>query len=710
MEFYINEIIKETSSEEKYRIIWIDKDSFFLYMLQLGNEKALPIKKKISELNEAIVLNEWIKERETEFPFLSNEYERKHFEIRDNAWSIIEDIVNKEPQAFEKSFRAKAIKITCEQYSVSYHTVRKYLYKYWSRGKTINALLPDYKNSGAKGKERKAGDKKRGRPSKYGVKGINVDESTKRIFSVAIEKYYLTSKQNSLTDAFKFMLKEFYAEDIYFENGVEKVILKNSNLIPTYGQFKYWYQKEYNAPEIIIPRKGKKRFNKDHRSVLSTSLSEVFGPGSRFQIDATVGDVYLVSQVNRNWIIGRPVIYLVIDVFSRMVVGMYVGLEGPSWNGAIMALTNVVADKRAFCAEYDIEIAEDQWPCRYLPEILLADKGEFEGYNVDRLIKAFNLHVENAASYRADWKGIVEKHFDLIQKKVKPMLPGYIDIDFQERGVRDYRLDAKLTLREFTQIIIKQILNYNTKHYMKSYIRDRDLVADDVLPIPLELWNWGIQNRTGKLRYYSDEIVRLHLLPRGTATVNYKGIHFKGISYSCDRALKESWFENARLKGSWKIELAYDPRNMNHVYVVDEQNNYFDNCYMLETSKRFLGLSLEEIIYWRHDEKRLENKQNHNQLQKDIDYISDVKTIVNKASNAKKLEEDKSLSKSKKVSEIRKNRHLEKKLQYESESTMLFNSEKQETKVIPFEAKEDPEFKRSSVRDFLKRRKEENNE
>ena len=111
------------------------------------------------------------------------------------------------------------------------------------------------------------------------------------------------------------------------------------------------------------------------------------------------------------------------DVFSRIVVGMYVGLEGLSWAGAIMAMTNVVANKKNYCAQYDVEINDEDWASCHLPEILLADKGEFERYNVERLVKAFNLHVENAASYRADWKGIVEKQFDLSQKKVKPLLP-----------------------------------------------------------------------------------------------------------------------------------------------------------------------------------------------------------------------------------------------------------------------------------------------
>lgn len=556
MNFYINEIIKETITEERFRILWVDSNQIILYMIQLNNEKAVPIKKSIFELREAIIINEWIKERGKNSPFLSNDYEQKHIEIRDKAWLIIKDMVNREPEIFDKKFRSGIIKSSCEQHSIDYKTVRKYLYKYWSRGKTINALLPDYNNSGAKGKERNSGEKKRGRPSKYGIDGINIDENTKKIFKVALKKYYLTSKQNTLTDAYKFMLKEFYAENIYFESGVERVILKDENSIPTIGQFKYWYQKEYDAPEILKVRKGEKRFNKDHRAVLGNSLSEVFGPGSRYQIDATVGDVYLVSEVNRDWIIGRPVIYLVVDVFSRMVVGMYIGLEGPSWTGATMAIKNVVTDKKIYCAEYGIQIEEEQWPSNHLPEILLADKGEFEGYNVDRLVKAFNLHVENTASYRADWKGIVERKFRTIQTKVKPLLPGYIDIDFKERGARDYRLDATLTLREFNQIMINQILNYNTKHYMNSYVRERDLVADNVLPVPLELWNWGIQNRTGKLKYYPENDVMMQLLPVDTATVNYKGIQFKGITYKCEKALEESWFENARMKGSWKINLS----------------------------------------------------------------------------------------------------------------------------------------------------------
>jgi putative transposase len=37
-------------------------------------------------------------------------------------------------------------------------------------------------------------------------------------------------------------------------------------------------------------------------------MSHVFGPGSEYQFDVTVGDVYLISELDPTRIIGRPVI------------------------------------------------------------------------------------------------------------------------------------------------------------------------------------------------------------------------------------------------------------------------------------------------------------------------------------------------------------------------------------------------------------------
>lgn len=90
----------------------------------------------------------------------------------------------------------------------------------------------------------------------------------------------------------------------------------------------------------------------------------------KYPIDATIGDVYLRSFYNPSEIIGRPVIYFVIDVFSRMIVGYYVGLEGPSWLGMSTALANAMMDKVSFCAKYEKEITKEDWPCHLCLKLL----------------------------------------------------------------------------------------------------------------------------------------------------------------------------------------------------------------------------------------------------------------------------------------------------------------------------------------------------
>lgn len=718
MNIFVNEILENTDTKQIFRVLWIDEGNVIAYLIDVFDDKALPFKRTVSELREEILFDILIKIKEDPFLILNNVegLPEKHVELRNNAWQVIKNLVSQEPGIFEKKERSQLIKEVLNTHNVTYPAVRKYIRKYWQRGKNINALLPDYANSGAKGIERKPGEKKRGRPRKSSSEGINIDLKTKKVFRVALEKYYLTTKKNRLTDAYKMMIKEFFAEDIYYENGVKKLKIKDEEKLPTLTQFKYWFAKEYRTPEVTVARKGRIKAEKDHRALLSNTLSEVDGPGSRFQIDATVADVYLISKFNSNWIIGRPIIYLVIDVYSRMVVGLNIGLEGPSWMGAMMALANTVMNKQEFCAEYGIKITKEEWPCEHLPDVLLADRGEFEGYNVNRLIDAFNMEVENAAPYRADWKGVVEKHFDLIQKRVKPFLPGYVDTDFQERGARDYRLDAVLTLEEFTKIIIKQIIYYNTKHYLKDYVRELDMISDNVEPIPLEIWNWGIKNRSGKLKYYPEELVKAILLPNKNATVTEKGIKLMGMYYSCDTALKELWFETSRQKGSWKIEISYDPRNMSNVYFVNPATKKFENCHLLPASERYKNSSLDEVKYLQEVEKDMFQRRTHSQLQKDIDYMSEVEHIVAQAIKRKSESEDESLSKLEKVTSIQEHRKLEKdqiqkEQAFSSVEPNLDTNNKGEVIFLNQKNSENEEnYARSSIRDFLKRRKEKGDE
>ncbi len=45
MNFYVNEIVQEKTTDKQYRVLWIDPDNIILYMLELNNDKAFPEKR-----------------------------------------------------------------------------------------------------------------------------------------------------------------------------------------------------------------------------------------------------------------------------------------------------------------------------------------------------------------------------------------------------------------------------------------------------------------------------------------------------------------------------------------------------------------------------------------------------------------------------------------------------------------------------------------
>lgn len=512
------------------------------------------------------------------FARIINEKELTEVQVnkRNENWKFIERYwESNKYELLEKKYRENKLIEIANSSDMSLTKVKKIFSRYWQRGMNKNALLPDYVNSGGKGKEKKLSNLKVGRPTKEGclddtVEGINITDDVKKHFQFALNKYYRNSKKISLKETYTLMLRDFYS-DVYRENDEIKHRVWENSRIPKYNQSYYWFKKYEDVKKDIILRESNKEFDLKYRTLLGNSTIETDGPGTRFQVDATIADIYLVSSLDRNRIIGRQVVYAIIDVFSRLVTGIYVGVEGPSWLGAMMALDNMVADKVEFCKSYGIDIINEQWPARHLPDIIIADRGEFEGYSVENIINNLNIKIENTSPYRGDLKGIVERSFRTTSEKIKHKTPGAIQKEFRKRGDRDYRLDATLTLEEFTKIYINLVIYHNNK-VIDKYPMEKEMVNSNIAPIPTQLWNWGIENKKGRLRTIDREIIRLNVLPKGKASVSRAGIRFKGLYYGSKKALEEQWFIRSKVRS---IEIVYDPRNMNNIYIPYEDGKNF---------------------------------------------------------------------------------------------------------------------------------------
>lgn len=711
----VNKLISyNTENNQKIveRLLWLNKEQEIGFFINLYSNQ-LPYAKNITEIEIGINENKILVESQDPFGRIVNEEDipENHLTIRDKAWEVIKDIVVLEPLIYDSSERRKLVLKVCEKFNIHESTVMRYLKKYWQRGKTKNALLPDYYMCGGKGKEKEVGELKRGRPRKNAEilgDGINIDEETKRIFRIAINKYYYNASKKSLKLTYELMLRDYFSKENRIENGIKMPIVNSIEEIPTFGQFRYWFEKDRNYKKEITTRYSAKTYELKHRPIIGQSTCEAMGPGSIFQIDATIADIYLLSRFNRNWIIGRPTIFAVMDVFSRMIVGLYVGLENNSWIGAMMALANAASNKVDFYKEYGIEIDEQDFPVAFLPESIIADRGELEGYNIEQLVNAFHIKIQNTPPYRADWKGIIEQNFRITNLRTKSLLPGVINSEVRQRGEKDYRLDAKLDIYQFTQIILKCALYHNNYHYLTNYSREEMMIEDDVEPVPIKLWNWGIANRSGKLRYVPEDIVKLNLMPTGTATVTSQGIKFNGMLYGSKQSLKEKWFEKARNRGTWKVSVSYDPRKMDYIYIRDDKGLSYEKCFLLEHQQRYKDKTLDEINYLLEYERQQEKKYSGNKIQAKIDLISEIENIVKQAEQQTFEEQTNVGSKKSRLKNIRKNRKVEKMLQREKEAFELDQRDTvEDTEVIPFNKNDSEENNADSVFNLLLRKQKE---
>jgi hypothetical protein len=192
---------------------------------------------------------------------------------------------------------------------------------------------------------------------------------------------------------------------------------------------------------------------------------------------------------------------------------------------------------------------------------------------------------------------------------------------------------------------------------MDYFEKSEAMIADGVKAIPAKLWDWGIRHCSGALRSFPEEYVKLAVMPTAKATVTAKGIRFKGIFYSCDRAIKESWFEKARSKKTWSVQVSYHPHDMTNIYIWNQDDKAYDSCYLLDWNSKNAGKCLDEIIYEQQKEKLVAQQLKISETEAKVNLNAEIDSIVAETKDMNKGLPSK--SKRERVSQITENRRQE---------------------------------------------------
>ncbi|WP_083860307.1 DDE-type integrase/transposase/recombinase [Cupriavidus sp. BIS7] len=477
-----------------------------------------------------------------------------------------------------KKIAEQAAKVGVSVPTISFHT-RRFL----ARGMTVSALEDDRYKCGGKGKKRNPTNKTgRKRIVRAGI-GTPVNDSNREILEVAA-CYVLGGKKRTLQQGLDY-INQHHCRDWEVTERF------------TIDQLRHHIESTRPFTKKIRKKLGERTFALKHRPFVGKTTA--YGPGAEFQIDATIGDVYLVSAFDRTKIIGRPTIYIVSDTFSRLIVGISVSLSPPSIEGAALAMESVITPKVALCQEFGVEAYEDWWPSHHLPRTIRADHGsEFVSIRAwEKIVQRLLINVKNTKAFRPDWKSIVESRFNLLNAIWGDFVPGHVESDFNERGGPDYRLDSVLTLHEFTAVFLISVIEYNNRPLrMKSQIPK--MVEAELSPTPVELWKFGTSEYSGILQTGSLDEMRSCVYPRARATVTEEGINFARRCYETPRAVREEWFARARHK-NFETEIAYDPNNPSKMYVLYGDGS-FEKASLRETGMQIdFGVSMSDIAQYR---------------------------------------------------------------------------------------------------------------
>lgn len=572
-----------------YKTGILKKDAEMLRVLKIKEGKALVVdcvKSRMpwwisqSDLNDAVEISEddLLEETGTCLPedvsAAANRVMHKRFHMIAGILPFVDD----------KKKRSYLIEEAVRTHEVSVNTVKNYLISYLTY-QNIMVLAP---------KERMK------------EKELTQDEKNMRW---ALNKYYYTKAKQSISTAYTLMLKEKYCDG-------EGRLLEN---YPSIHQFRYFYRKNRKMQTYYISRNGLKDYQRNNRPLVGDGIQEEFAAVGVGMLDATICDIYLVDDSGH--LVGRPILVACVDAYSSFCYGYSL-----LWEGGVYSLRNlmlnVIVDKEEWCRKFGILIDRKQWDSNCLPGVMVTDMGtEYTSGNFEQITE-LGISVTNLPAYRPELKGQVEKFFDLMQSEYKKHLKGkgVIEPDYQERGARDYRKDACLTIHDFETIILRCILYYNSQRIVGNFPYTKEMISDGVKPYAASIFEWGRKQPGADLIKVSKEELIQVLLPRTEGRFSRYGLKVNGMRYHAEGYTEEY------LKGG-VVTVAYNPENVSRVWLLEDGT--FQPFELIE--RRFDGKTLEDVEMLKAGCNEIIKNAASENLQARIDLAKHIQDISGRA-------------------------------------------------------------------------------
>lgn len=264
------------------------------------------------------------------------------------------------------------------------------------------------------------------------------------------------------------------------------------------------------------------------------------------QADHTRVDLVVVDD---RWRLplGRPWLTLLLDVFTRCVLGLYVSFDAPSAVGVALAMAQAVLPKDEWLAFRGIGLA---WPMHGLPAVLHLDNArEFRSRALRLGCEQHGVSIEHRPPATPRFGGHIERLMGTLMGRIHA-LPGTTFSNVAERGDYPSEQRAVLTLAEFEKVLALEVLGPYHNEVHSALGRT-----------PAAAWAEGAAVVTTPPRMPPDRAAFvLDFLPWEERVVRRDGLHLFNILYYHGALETLIGAEDGR------VRVKYDPRDLGRVF------------------------------------------------------------------------------------------------------------------------------------------------
>ena len=325
--------------------------------------------------------------------------------------------------------------------------------------------------------------------------------------------------------------------------------------------------KEISRYEKTKAREGRKAVD-EQALLIKRHFDDAVVPLQLVQVDHTPLDISIVDDIHR-LPVGRPWLTLLIDVFSRMVLGFSISLDPPGNLSLGLCLSHAILPKDKWLHKYGID---SKWPCWGKPRTIHADNAkEFRGEMLTNACMEYGINMEWRPVATPRYGAHIERYLGTLNSAIHA-LPGTTFSNVIKKGEYDSEGKAVLTLTELEAWVADQIVGvYHNDHHSQIGMP------------PIEKWKKGLIGSKRSPGIGVPEIVsneqklKLDLMPFELRTVQDYGITWDNIEYRHDilrRWVNEMDPDQPKLKR--KFICRRDPRDVSVIWFWDPGvNEYF---------------------------------------------------------------------------------------------------------------------------------------